>query len=302
MVSAVCGGIRVVSLYAPNGRVVGSPFYEGKLRWFERLRRWLDETGRRPTSRCVLGGDLNATPTDDDVWDAVRGPRRDPRLGARASRPRRPSVSGASIDAYRQWQCRMEPAASRGGTTGPACSTGTRACGSICSTSRSPSPSGSSGPRSTARRARVRRSRPITPRSSSISTSAGVPFDAGWEGAFARIAGRSRPGRKSPARPAPPGSRPAAARWALPPAAPPRRGRTTRLQRRVGVGQRQQIVEEDAVVAGPGEMLGEQRRLGRYRSGASAASDALDRARRASRSTGRRHASTADSGADRLRQ
>src|SRR2546421_5962457 len=40
-------GLRVVSLYAPNGRVVGSPFYAGKLRWFERARRWLDET--RPT-------------------------------------------------------------------------------------------------------------------------------------------------------------------------------------------------------------------------------------------------------------
>jgi len=44
MVSAVCGGVRVASLYAPNGRVVGSPFYEGKLCWFARLRRWLDET------------------------------------------------------------------------------------------------------------------------------------------------------------------------------------------------------------------------------------------------------------------
>ncbi len=43
MVSAVCGGIRVASVYAPNGRVVGSPFYEGKLRWFERFARWLDE-------------------------------------------------------------------------------------------------------------------------------------------------------------------------------------------------------------------------------------------------------------------
>ena len=40
MVSAVCGGLRVVSLYAPNGRVVGSPFYQGKLRWFERLAAW----------------------------------------------------------------------------------------------------------------------------------------------------------------------------------------------------------------------------------------------------------------------
>jgi len=70
MVSAVCGGIRIVSLYAPNGRVVGSPFYEGKLRWFARLRRWLDESCS-PHEPLVLGGDLNATPTDEDVWDAV---------------------------------------------------------------------------------------------------------------------------------------------------------------------------------------------------------------------------------------
>src|SRR5688572_5610849 len=44
MLSAVCGGIRFVSVYAPNGREVGSPFYEGKLRWLERLHRWLVET------------------------------------------------------------------------------------------------------------------------------------------------------------------------------------------------------------------------------------------------------------------
>src|SRR6185503_5708532 len=31
MLSAVCGGLRMVSVYAPNGRVVGSPFYEAKL-------------------------------------------------------------------------------------------------------------------------------------------------------------------------------------------------------------------------------------------------------------------------------
>src|SRR3954451_15879500 len=54
MVSAVCGGIRFVSLYAPNGRVVGSPFYAGKLKWFERLRRWLDETAS-PDEPLVLG-------------------------------------------------------------------------------------------------------------------------------------------------------------------------------------------------------------------------------------------------------
>ncbi|NJD28458.1 MAG: exodeoxyribonuclease III [Chloroflexi bacterium] len=60
--------IRVMSLYAPNGRVVGSPFYEGKLRWFRRVRRWLDET-RRPDEALLLGGDLNVAPADEDVWD-----------------------------------------------------------------------------------------------------------------------------------------------------------------------------------------------------------------------------------------
>ena len=38
--------LTVASLYAPNGRVVDSPFYLGKLDWFARLRRWLDETQR----------------------------------------------------------------------------------------------------------------------------------------------------------------------------------------------------------------------------------------------------------------
>jgi exodeoxyribonuclease-3 len=60
--------IRAVSLYAPNGRVVGSPFYAGKLLWFERLRRWLEEA-QRPDQALVLGGDLNVAPADADVWD-----------------------------------------------------------------------------------------------------------------------------------------------------------------------------------------------------------------------------------------
>src|SRR4029079_15106390 len=61
MVSAVCGGIRFVCLYAPNGRVVGSPFYEGKLRWFERVRRRLDET-REPGQPLVIGCGFTLTP------------------------------------------------------------------------------------------------------------------------------------------------------------------------------------------------------------------------------------------------
>src|SRR5262245_7263147 len=69
MITAVCGGVRVVSLYAPNGRVVGSPFYQAKLTWYERLARWLVET-RKPEEALALGGDFNVAPEDADVWDA----------------------------------------------------------------------------------------------------------------------------------------------------------------------------------------------------------------------------------------
>ena len=68
MLAATCGGVRVVSLYAPNGRVVGSPFYAAKLVWFDRLARWLAEAAS-PADPIVLGGDFNVAPTDDDVWD-----------------------------------------------------------------------------------------------------------------------------------------------------------------------------------------------------------------------------------------
>jgi exodeoxyribonuclease-3 len=70
MVSAVCGGVRVVSIYAPNGRVVDSPWYVGKLGWFERLGRWLAET-QDPATPLLVGGDFNVAPADDDVWDAA---------------------------------------------------------------------------------------------------------------------------------------------------------------------------------------------------------------------------------------
>jgi exodeoxyribonuclease-3 len=93
------GPIRVVSLYGPNGREVGSPFYDGKLRWFARLERWLRET-RRPDEGLLLGGDLNIAPTDDDVWDpaAVHG-------GTHVSPPERAAFQAlldwGLVDAYR---------------------------------------------------------------------------------------------------------------------------------------------------------------------------------------------------------
>ncbi len=67
MVSARCGDVRFVSLYAPNGRMVGSQTFRGKLAWFDRLARWLAET-RAPDEPLVLGGDFNVAPADEDVW------------------------------------------------------------------------------------------------------------------------------------------------------------------------------------------------------------------------------------------
>ena len=68
MIAATCGGIRLVCVYAPNGRSVGSPFYEAKLLWFDRLARWLGDAAS-PADALVLGGDLNVAPEDVDVWN-----------------------------------------------------------------------------------------------------------------------------------------------------------------------------------------------------------------------------------------
>jgi exodeoxyribonuclease-3 len=68
MIAAVCAGIRVVSLYAPNGRTVDSPFYLLKLQWFERLSQWLAHAAD-PAGPLLLGGDFNVAPADEDVWD-----------------------------------------------------------------------------------------------------------------------------------------------------------------------------------------------------------------------------------------
>jgi len=92
MVSAICGGIRVASLYAPNGRELDSPWYAGKLRWFDRLRAWLDEVAT-PADALLLGGDLNVTPTDDDVWDAAAA-----HGATHVSEPER-----AKLSALREW-------------------------------------------------------------------------------------------------------------------------------------------------------------------------------------------------------
>ncbi|MFW0783162.1 exodeoxyribonuclease III [Gordonia sp. CPCC 206044] len=69
-ISALCDGIRVWSLYVPNGRELDDPHYRYKLDWLAALRDigalWL---AHDPAAQVVLAADWNVIPTDDDVWD-----------------------------------------------------------------------------------------------------------------------------------------------------------------------------------------------------------------------------------------
>ena len=64
-VSATCGGIQVVSVYAPNGRAPDSEHYRYKLAWLAALQAMLDDAPRE----VVVCGDMNIAPADIDVFD-----------------------------------------------------------------------------------------------------------------------------------------------------------------------------------------------------------------------------------------
>ena len=64
-VAATCGGIRVHSLYVPNGRVPDSDHYRYKLEWLAALAKDLS----RGPDDAVVCGDMNIAPADEDVFD-----------------------------------------------------------------------------------------------------------------------------------------------------------------------------------------------------------------------------------------
>jgi exodeoxyribonuclease-3 len=64
-VSASCEGVRVHSVYVPNGREPGSEHYRYKLAWLAALRELV---AIEPESALVCG-DMNIAPTDADVFD-----------------------------------------------------------------------------------------------------------------------------------------------------------------------------------------------------------------------------------------
>jgi exodeoxyribonuclease III len=64
-IAATCNGIRVHSVYVPNGREPDSEHYRYKLEWLAAL----EETVRKAPEATIVCGDMNIAPTDADVFD-----------------------------------------------------------------------------------------------------------------------------------------------------------------------------------------------------------------------------------------
>jgi len=67
-IGATCAGVRLWSVYVPNGRTLEDPHYEYKLRWLAALR---DQAAQWTAAGepLALMGDWNVAPLDEDVWD-----------------------------------------------------------------------------------------------------------------------------------------------------------------------------------------------------------------------------------------
>jgi exodeoxyribonuclease-3 len=64
-ITATCAGLRITSVYVPNGRSPADPHYAYKLDWLAALR----VHAASAEGRAVVCGDMNIAPTDADVWD-----------------------------------------------------------------------------------------------------------------------------------------------------------------------------------------------------------------------------------------
>jgi exodeoxyribonuclease III len=70
ILTATCAGVRVVTVYVPNGRALHHEHYQYKLAWMKRLRAHVAAVSA-PTDNVVVCGDFNIAPTDLDVWKAA---------------------------------------------------------------------------------------------------------------------------------------------------------------------------------------------------------------------------------------
>ncbi|CAN5807161.1 exodeoxyribonuclease III [soil metagenome] len=68
LMTATCGGIKVVNVYVPNGRALDADHYQYKLAWLDRLSRHLASVAS-PGDDVIIAGDFNIAPADADVYD-----------------------------------------------------------------------------------------------------------------------------------------------------------------------------------------------------------------------------------------
>ncbi len=140
VLAATCGGIRFIAVYVPNGREVGTDFYERKLHWLSTMDEWITNQ-YSPTDPLVVCGDFNVAPADRDVWDpkAFVG-------STHVTEPERKAITRACRNGdsrTRSGACiPTRIGSTRTGTIAPATSTSTGACASITSWPRGPSRSG----------------------------------------------------------------------------------------------------------------------------------------------------------------
>lgn len=126
VVAATCGGVRVVSVYAPNGRKVGHPHLRYKLAWLDELAAMLGPAAA--AGEVVVAGDVNVAPTDADVDDPrrwrgrvlVSAPERERLAGLAAAgwvdvwRDRHPAPPDGPDTAGFTWWDGRDPSGARG--------------------------------------------------------------------------------------------------------------------------------------------------------------------------------------------
>ena len=97
-IEATVAGMRVVSVYVPNGRAPDTPTYDDKLRFLEAMATRIGELSGEP---LIVAGDFNVCPTDLDVYDPAAF------VGSThvtpAERERfRALLAAGTVDAYRE--------------------------------------------------------------------------------------------------------------------------------------------------------------------------------------------------------
>jgi exodeoxyribonuclease III len=97
-IEADVDGMRVISAYVPNGRAVGTETFDQKLAFFDAAARRVEELSGSPV---VLGGDLNVTRGDIDVYDPAAFAGSTHVTPEERSRFERIVEAGGLVDAYR---------------------------------------------------------------------------------------------------------------------------------------------------------------------------------------------------------